>query len=591
LLLFCLLFLALALRLAALASLATSPYGDALLWDERYYHDWARQLVSGGFLSTAPYRAAPLPAYLMAGVYALLGPESGHIRLLHVLLGTLTCSLIYLTGRELAGRTVGLLAALLAALYKPLIFFSTVPLKTTQAVCLFAAALYLLLVGLRRPRWPAVAALGAVLGLLINVQGNALLLVPIVLLCLGTECLRSRPGEEASPRASRARLAALVGLAYLAGLLFTTAPVALRNYRVAGSLVLTTPQAGFALYAGNRLDNPDPYFRPVPFAVPDPAEQLVQMTIEAGRRAGSPLSVAQASRFWARETLHEAWQQPWAAVGKLLWKALALLNPSETCDHYHVGFLAEFVPVLRLPLLPFWTLLPLAAAGAVIALRASRLGGHLLLVLGAYAATLILFYPGARFRLPLVAGLLPLAGCALQAGLLRLRRREPRLLVWPAAAAVGGALLLLPPVPGAGDLAAFYNTHAILLFERGRTAEAVEFWQTSSRLGQPYSAFATLALAGLAVSGGEYQAALRSLERIPDGSFAAALAQDLRGDLELRRGRLLPAAAAYERALAVNTALRETREKLIWIYRQTDPGKAAQQRALLDQISAFYPGG
>lgn len=583
-----LLLLALGLRLAGLESLRQGPYGSFLLWDERYYHAWALQLAEGTFQSSLPYRAAPLPAYLMGLIYALLGPDPFFIRLLNLLLGTLTCYLIYRIGRDLFGEAVGLLAGLLAAVYKPLIFYSVVPLKTALAVCLFALVAALTVAVLRGAGWPAAVALGAGVGLLLNVQGNGLALAAAVpVLLLAAACLRwRRPGDPHAPAGPRRLLLACLCLA--GGLAAAAAPFALRNYRVAGELVLTTPQAGFALYAGNRLDNPDPYFRPVPFAVPVPAEQLAQMTIEASRRAGRALSPREASAFWGRETLRQARERPLQMGRKLGQKLLAVLHRSEVSDNYHLGFVSRFAPVFRIPLLAFWALLPLAAAGAVLALRRSRLPAALLGLGAAYAATLVLFYPGARFRLPLVVVLLPLAAVTLRAlaapgavgGWARWRL--------PAAAAALFALLPFVPLQAADDLTAAYNTHAILLTERQRPEEAAAYWERSARAGGSYAPFAELALAGRAARAGELEGAARRLERISDDGFAAASKHDLLGDIRAVQGRRREAIEAYRRSLAINPGQRVTRAKLIRSLKGDDPAGARREAERLQEITAFY---
>jgi len=65
----------------------------------------------------------------------------------------------------------------------------------------------------------------------------------------------------------------------LLGMIFTLSPFIMRNYLVAGKLALTTSQGGFNLYLRNSLGNPDPYYRPVPFATSSPFEQGIQLQV------------------------------------------------------------------------------------------------------------------------------------------------------------------------------------------------------------------------------------------------------------------------------------------------------------------------
>ncbi|MCX5845183.1 MAG: glycosyltransferase family 39 protein [Deltaproteobacteria bacterium] len=118
------LFLALILRIVALVDLKGSVYFYFLLWDERIYHEWARRIADGTFTSTSVYEFPSLPAYITALIYKLLSPDAFYVRVMNIILGVLTCWLIYLIGKELVNRTIGLASCLIACLYKPL--FSTV---------------------------------------------------------------------------------------------------------------------------------------------------------------------------------------------------------------------------------------------------------------------------------------------------------------------------------------------------------------------------------------------------------------------------------------------------------------------------------
>lgn len=574
------LLLALLLRLAALKSLAGSVYIHFPLWDEALYHDWARQIAAGTYAAKTAYSHAPLPAYLMAAIYWLFSPDLHHIRILNLLLGVLTCWAVYLTGRALADRTVGLISCLAAALYQPLILYSVVPMNTALSVLLFALFAWLAASFLREASLARLFGMGAALGLLVNVRGNALALIPLTALLV--------PLHLALDRARIRRIAAGLAL-FTLGLVLALGPFALRNYRVAGQWTLTTSQSGFALYTGNRLENPDPYYRPAPFAEPRPDQQLIQMTIEASRRAGHRLSAPEASSFWAEQVKKALWEQPAAMAAKLGQKALAVLSQSEMCDHYHLGFLGQFAPFFRWPLPGLWLVLPLGLAGMIRGSLASRRLFFLSLIPLAYGATLVLFFPGSRLRLPVLPLLIPFAvlGALELANLLRQGRRR-------SAGALAALIALFVvaewiPLRAADDLSGFYNTHAIALHSRGYDREALSWWKRSSELRGSYSAFADLALARAYAGQGRPEESRLHLERIADTSFAAAAGHALRGDLLARENRLREAAAAYERALAVNAGLVPVWQKLVRLYELGgDRDRAARARESLRYFDSFY---
>jgi len=602
------LLLALVLRLLALASLSGTLYFDTPILDERYYHDWAARLAAGTWESSAVYRFAPLPAYLMAAAYWAFSPDILWIRLMNIVFGVLTCWLVYRIGRALAGRKAGLLAALIAALYKPFIFYSIVPLKASLAVFLFAAVAWLLLRVLGRSpekaaggrviaetaaaadpartasqgRWAGLVApalLGLAAGLLMNVQANAVVLVPVILGMLLFVLLRDR--------ASRRRSAAALALC-AAGLVLATAPFAVRNYVASGEFVLTTAQSGSALYMGNRLENPDPYFRPVPFAFSAPSEQLVQMTVEASRRAGRKLTAAEASVFWRGEVLRQAAQNPAGMAEKIGRKILVLFHRFEACDHYDVDFMGKFAGFFAIPFLSFWMVAPIAMAGLLTAFFTSRQRFAAFALAAAYAATLVLFYTSGRFRLPLLTVLIPFAASAVLDAIAQFRRGQHRRLAVLGGCAALFLVLSFLPVRGTDDRTAYYNIHAIVLAQKGFPREAVYWWQQSSAMKGAFSGFADVSLAVRRHAAGDVQGARALLEGIPDDSLSVSSKYELLGDLSARDGRDREAAALYRKSLDVNSAERRVRAKLIRLYERLDPAKAEEEKKALEFISSFY---
>lgn len=573
------LLLALGLRIAALLSLKGSVYFDFLLWDERVYHDWAARIAQGTYESGNVYQFSPLPAYVMALVYKLLSPDILYIRLLNILWGVLTCLLVYFIAAELGNRLTGLVACLAAACYTPFIFYSIVPLKTSLSVFMFALAVYLLLARWHSRSWVPVLLLGLISGLLPAVRENYLVLVPLFFLVI----LFNRYRKGASMRPVLTHL-----VLYAAGVVVALSPFIVRNYRVAGEFAPVTSQGGFNLYLANNLENPYPYYRPVSFASSVPADQGVQFTIEASRREGRRLSPQEASAYWIRETLRTAFQRPAAFAGKFVRKILTFLNRFEAGDHYHIGFLAPYVGFFRIPLIGLGLILPLGLAGMAVSSRKS--GRHLAVTATfvLYASTLVLFFTSTRYRLPVLVILIPFAVAGIQHLFASLRSGD-RKGVW-GYIAVAAAFFVIEflPVAGTNDMTAYYNTHAIILSSKGLKEEAARYWQKSSLMNRPYSAYADLALAGEFFKGGDTGAALYHLDRIPENSFAAAAKYGLRGDMMAAQGNLDRAIADFERSLDINSGRKKTGEKLVKAYWRKDRQKALEAYERLEYVSSFF---
>ena len=597
------LFLALLLRMAALKDLSGSIYFDFLLWDERIYHEWAKKIADGSFTSRAVYEFSPLFAYLAAGIYRLFSPDVLYIRILNIVFGVFTCWIVYLLGSAIADRRTGLLACLVAALYKPFIFYSIVPLKDILAVALFALACYLSVIALKHddlygmPPLPAgpggripllfrkhrlaciTASLGVAAGLLLNVRPNAVILIPVFALLIlwygkksGTPLKKILSGL----------------LLYVLGLSLAVSPFVIRNIRVAGEFALTTSQAGFNLYLGNNLKNPDPYYRPVPFASSSPFEQGIQFTIEASRREGRKLSPREASSHWNREVFQLALAQPADCALKLAQKTLVLFNRFEACDHYDIDFISRFVPFFQFPLVSFWLILPLGMAGVIQRGIRNDRGRMLLTILFFYGATLIVFFTTARYRLLIPVILIPFAALGVTEIFSSLRNRQYRKTILSGGIIAIFLIIGFLPIRATDDKTAYYNTHAIILDSRGFGEEAIRYWKASSEMNRPYSAFANLSLAAKYYQRGKIPEGSFYLEKIPDDSFAAAAKYELTGDLMIHRKEAGKAVAAYERSLAINSGQRLPRMKLVRIYGALDPPRAIKEEKTLSYIKSFY---
>ena len=575
------LLLALALRIYALFGLRETVYFDSLLIDERVYHEWARSIADGIFKSSSVYEFAPLPAYVMAFVYKILSPDFQYVRGMNIILGVLLCLLVYFIGSELRDRLAGLLACLVAALYEPFILYSIVPLKTSLVIFLFALTIYVLVTTLGKVSFIRVLFLGTVAGLLINSRPNFIVIIPFLPLLVVRDLYKNKTGS--SWKAMTITLAL-----YVLGFSLAVSPFVIRNYKVAGQFALTTTQTGRNLYYANNPENRDPYYRPVPFASSVPTEQAVQFTIEASRRVGTRLTPGEASSYWTGEVLKKALEHPASFAWKLIQKTLALFNLFEAGDHYHIGFLSRFVTFFKWPFLPFWLIFSLGMAGMLLNLAGSGKTRYLFIIFCLYALTLVIFYTSARLRLPLVVILIPFGVIGSLDMRAYLKRKQFKTAALLAAMILFFLLTSFLPIRGTGDMTAYYNTHAVILDGKGLKDEAIRYWEESSRMDRPYSAYANLFLAGRYYSRGDRKKADIFLKKIPDSSFASSAKYGLIGDLRVHEGKIDEAIVAYEKSLAINSGQRRIRRELIKLYWKRDRERALAEYETLQYINSFY---
>jgi 4-amino-4-deoxy-L-arabinose transferase-like glycosyltransferase len=576
------LLLAAILRIIALSNWGDSLYADFLLWDERIYDAWAQKAARGAVSPFPVAEFAAFPAYLMFFIYKILSPDPFFIRLLNIIFGLITCWLIYKIGAELGGqrigRQIGMGAALLACLYKPFIFLNVTLLKESLGLFLFAAVLYLLLLVLRRPETWRILLLAGAAGLLANVRQNAVVLIPWIVLLIAWAAWR-----DGWPWKRSAATAAL----FVTGLVLSLAPFLAAQYHLTGEM-RPTSAGGFNFYLANNPDNPYPYYRPASFATSVPDEQAIQFTIEASRRTGNKLSPQEASDFWAREVVKEILARPAVFTVKLGRKTMALFNAFEGEDNYHIGFTSRFIAFFRFPFPGLALLLPFGMAGMIFRAH-SRAAFALISIAGLYALTLIAFFTNMRIGIPLVVILIPFAILG-SADLCRwfFERRTGKIITF-GAVAVAFLMIEFIPVAGTGDMTAYYNAHAINLASKGFEEEAIRYWEESSGMNRPYSAYANQALAALSLRKGDSETGKRYLALISDASFAAAQKYELLGDILLREQRTNDAAAAYRRSLSVNAGQRQVYMKMIRIYETTNPPEAIRLRQQLAWVASFYP--
>jgi len=120
-----------------------------------------------------------LQVYLTVPAVALLGLDERSARLPWALLGSITPLVAFLLGRELAGASAGLIAALLVAISPWAIFVSRFAMPSNLVYVFTGAGVAFLAIGLRRPAMLIASA--ACFLLAVHTYSSALLFVPLFL--------------------------------------------------------------------------------------------------------------------------------------------------------------------------------------------------------------------------------------------------------------------------------------------------------------------------------------------------------------------------------------------------------------------------
>jgi 4-amino-4-deoxy-L-arabinose transferase-like glycosyltransferase len=389
---------ALGLRLWNVQQLhANDPFFPAPSVDEQMYHEWAQQIAGGDWLGHEVFLNGPLYPYLLGGLYALVGPSLAVARILQALVGTLTCALTWWVGRQRFAPAVALGGAALLAVNPMLIFYESALLVDAFLAPLALFAVAAAQTALDRPSAPRWLVAGLAVGLGALARPNQLLFGALIAAWALWQ-LRGHP--------ARARTAWLA--AFALGAIACVAPVTLRNYAVGRDFVPITYAGGMNLFLGNNPDANGSFSVPRIFprsAADDPWEQRTLFAATAERVIGHPLRDSEVSSFWAGEAWRYAREYPLAWAHGLWHKFEIATNAFEPWNIRSFALTREFSAVLRLPLVGFGWVAPLAVLGLALTAPRWRELVPLYALLATVLATLVAFFVLARYRLPALPAL------------------------------------------------------------------------------------------------------------------------------------------------------------------------------------------
>lgn len=455
------LLVALGVRAVYLVQLARTPWADEreLISDAAYYDMRAREIATGGLLGDAPAFLSPAYCLVLGAVYAATRPDPMAARVFQALLGALSCALLYLAARRYFDERTALFAAALFAFYGPHVFYGGLLLPATLVVFLHVLLLWLV----ARPPTVAVAlAAGAIAGFATLAKSNAILLVPAIA-TVWWLLYREQPAKR--------RLGALLAAAAA----LTILPVTAANYAISGRFLLVATTSGSNLLKGNGpTANGTHAFLPLGTEFTGLRAHLDHAVDPAAAVAQSHAHAASARRYMLAHPLR--------TLRLFGTKLLLMLNRRELGIRDSYDFVRTRIPLLSLPLLSFWAVVPLGLTGLVFAWSERRRQAVLFAVLAVQAISFVLVFVLARYRLPAVACLAPFAAYQILWTAERARATEWRKIAGAAAVlALFLALAFLPlsEFPRERGFADQYKFLADREQAGGDDAAAVEHYQAA----------------------------------------------------------------------------------------------------------------
>jgi Flp pilus assembly protein TadD/4-amino-4-deoxy-L-arabinose transferase-like glycosyltransferase len=357
------------------------------------------QRVLAGDLGLGPglYFMSPLYIYFLAGGLAGTGSYTA-VRVLQILLGTVSIGLIFQTAREWFGDRAAWIAAVLAAFTGLVTFYETLILQAALDAFLTAAALFALTRGLRKPSWGWLLTAGLVFGIATLNRPNMLLAaagVAVVMVLV--------------------RRAIAPALVLIAGLAIGMAPVAVRNVIVAHQWSFVSSHGGLNLYIGNGPEATG-FYHQIPGITPNIAGQATDAQRVAEKALGRKLTEGETSDYFVGLAMDWVRGHPGAALALFAKKFGYVFNAQHIALPYSYPFYAyDARTMLRFYVIGPWLLLPLGLVGLVAAAPAGSRKEYLVWAsfVPAYAAAVAVFFVAERYRLPVLIPLTITAGAAI----------------------------------------------------------------------------------------------------------------------------------------------------------------------------------
>jgi len=374
---------ALVIRLIYLQQISSSPFFNFPIIDAFYHDRWAAQIAAGDWWGKEVFFKAPLYSYFLSLIYLIFWHNYYLVAAAQFIIGAFSCVLIFLIAKEIFNETAGLLAGLLASIYGIFIYFEGQLLAPSLIVFLDLLLILLLLKFKEKPALHKWFIAGMVLGISALARANILIFIPFVLVWLWLTFFKEK-GK-------------LVVVAYTVffclGVFSIVALVTLRNYAVGDDFVLISSNAGINFYTGNNSQSDG--ISAIPTGVE--WERLQRLPLKEGITKPS-----EASRFWLARGFKFISEEPFAWFRLLLKKTYFFWNGFEPRNNISFYFFKRYSALLRIPLLGFGVVCPLALTGIILSLRCWKKTILLLLFIFSYMLSVIFFFVCSRYRVPVI---------------------------------------------------------------------------------------------------------------------------------------------------------------------------------------------
>jgi 4-amino-4-deoxy-L-arabinose transferase-like glycosyltransferase len=320
------------------------------------------------------YSRPPLYPFFLAGIFSLFGSNLHAVRIIQALMGVINCVLIYLLARRIFNQYVGVIAAFISAIYLPFIWYSAHILSEVLFSTLFLTCVLFLLANNRPYKQQIIA--GIFLGLSVLCRPVGLFFLPVALIWLIFNF-----------RNSYTKMGKALAF-FLIGFILIVVPWIIRNYVILGQFVLVHSSGGVTFWLSNH-----------PLSLGDgdlAANPQLKAAYKKFLKKHIGYNREELDRMLYKETFTYIKENPFKIVilelKKLFYFWIPVGPSMQIFSFKHK--LASYVS--------YFPCLFLAILGIYISRAHWKKNLLIYLTLLCFTASIMIFYPQERFRIPVV---------------------------------------------------------------------------------------------------------------------------------------------------------------------------------------------
>ncbi len=462
--------LALTIRLIYLYESPANPSFRAPIVDSDTYDETARQFAEGQGLGKSFFWQPFFYPFFLSVIYFFSGNSIIAAKVIHVLLGSLTCALTYRLGAKIFDRKTGIIAGLITVFYGPMFFYESQLLATGWATLWVVVVVLLFLKTKEKNKswhWFFLGLCGA-----LSIVTRPTFLPFFLAGCIWL-LFRIQRGLSLTIRLG----------AILSGIGLIMVPIGVAAMFTIDRFSILPFSSGINLYIGN---NPN-YCQTLTAKPGKEWDEMLKLPSQYGVHA----DIWDYDRFFKQQVIKYVKSQPLDFAQGLGRKTLEFVCSREIPRNVSIYMFGKWSRLLRLLTwkaggfgFPFGLIIPLAVLGVI--LNRKRIPAIVTLFIILYPLSVILVFVTGRYRVPIV----PILAILAAAGLVSIKKmimlkRRPEVMIM-AAVVLGTILLSTLPGPFCQEQIdfepEFFNSVGIVISRQGFNDKAMACFSEALRL-------------------------------------------------------------------------------------------------------------